>query len=145
VLSLQEISDQMEIRRLTVAYAHAIDTRNFDLLDDVFTADAILDYSAIGGAKGLLSEIKPWLAKGLSKYLLGHQHLISNHDIRIDGDRGTGRIMCFNPMPMKTPEGEQIRFDNLWYDDLYLRTPVGWRISQRTEDPAFSQFWPIQK
>ena len=50
VLSLEEISDRFEIQDLLVAYCHAIDTRNWDALDDVFTADAVIDYTEMGGA-----------------------------------------------------------------------------------------------
>ena len=44
-LSLQQISDRIEIHDLLVRYSHAIDTRNFDALDQVFTPDAFIDYS----------------------------------------------------------------------------------------------------
>ena len=51
-MSLQEISDRLEIQDLLVAYSHAIDTRNWDALDDVFTPDAFIDYSDFGGGSG---------------------------------------------------------------------------------------------
>src|SRR5580692_5606052 len=43
--SLQELSDRLEIQDLMVAYSYAIDHRQWEDLDDVFTADAIIDYS----------------------------------------------------------------------------------------------------
>ena len=37
-MSLQEISDRLEIQDLLAAYSHAIDGRDWDALDDIFTA-----------------------------------------------------------------------------------------------------------
>ena len=57
VLSLEEISDRLEIQQLLVDYSTAIDTRRFDDLDLVFTPDAYIDYRAMGGVDGNLSLI----------------------------------------------------------------------------------------
>ena len=43
MLSLQEISDRLEIQQLLVDYSTAIDQRRFDDLDKVFTPDAYID------------------------------------------------------------------------------------------------------
>ena len=60
-MSLQEISDRMEIGDLIVDYAMAIDGSNWDALDDLFTPDAHIDYTATGGIAGSLAEIKAFL------------------------------------------------------------------------------------
>ena len=54
MLSHAEISDRLEIQQLTVDYSTAIDTRRFDDLDAVFTQDAYIDYTALGGIEGPL-------------------------------------------------------------------------------------------
>jgi hypothetical protein len=43
ILSLQEISDRLEIQQLLIDYSTAIDQRRFDDLDRVFTPDAYID------------------------------------------------------------------------------------------------------
>ena len=43
MLSLQEISDRLEIQQLLVDYSTAIDLGRFDDLDRVFTPDAYID------------------------------------------------------------------------------------------------------
>jgi hypothetical protein len=43
MLSLEEISDRLEIEQLLVDYSTTIDQRRFDDLDRVFTADAYID------------------------------------------------------------------------------------------------------
>ena len=54
-MSLQEISDRLEIQDLMVRYSYAIDNRDWDALDDVFTPDAHIDYSVFGGSVGTLA------------------------------------------------------------------------------------------
>jgi len=44
MLSVQEISDRLEIQQLLVAYSTAIDQRRFDDLDNVFTPDAYIEF-----------------------------------------------------------------------------------------------------
>ena len=43
MLSLEEISDRFEIQQLLIDYSTAIDKRQFDDLDRVFTPDAYID------------------------------------------------------------------------------------------------------
>lgn len=129
VLALAEISDRLEIQQLLVDYATAIDQRRFDDLDRIFTADAYIDYRAMGGIDGSYPQVKAWLAEVLPNFP-AYYHLVGNFDIRLAGDSAIGRTMCFNPM--KLSDG-QILFCALWYDDEFLRTPEGWRMTRRVE------------
>ena len=63
MLSLDEISDRLEIQQLLIDYSTAIDQRRFDDLDRVFTPDAYIDYRAMGGIDGRFPEVKAWLAR----------------------------------------------------------------------------------
>jgi len=136
-LSLQEISDRIEIHDLLVRYSHAIDTRDFEALDEVFTPDALIDYSAMGGAKGSLPEIKDFLRKAMRQFT-GFQHLIANSMIDLRGDEATGRTICHNPMVMTKPNGEtHVFYCGLWYLDRLVRTPNGWRIRERVEEKCY--------
>ena len=51
-MNLDEISDNLEIERLMAKYVDAIDGKDWDLLDEVFTDDAYLDYESSGGPDG---------------------------------------------------------------------------------------------
>ena len=136
-LSLQEISDRIEIHDLLVRYSHAIDTRNFDALDQVFTPDAFIDYSSMGGAKGSLPEIKEFLRKAMAQFS-GFQHMIANSAIELRGDAATGRTICHNPMVMTRPDGQtHVFYCGLWYVDKLVRTAQGWRIRERVEEKSY--------
>ncbi len=141
-LSLQEISDRLEIQDLLADYAHAIDQKEWDALGDIFTEDAFIDYSVMGGAKGSLGEIKSFLAEAMP--IFPHtQHLVANMQIRVDGDEGTGRIMCHNPQVMDVGEGKRHVFLlGLWYVDKYRRTSKGWRITERVEEKCWGYNLP---
>ena len=139
-LSLQEISDRMEIQDLLYQYADAIDSRRFDELNDVFADDAHIDYSAFGGSVGNREETIAFLKKAMPMFV-NTQHSNANVQIRVEGDNGTGRVMCFNPQEIPLPEGQgggtQVFMLGLWYVDEYVRTSAGWRIRRRHEEKSW--------
>lgn len=137
MLSLEEISDRLEIQQLLVDYSTAIDTRRFDDLDRVFTSDAYIDYRVTGGIDGRYPEVKAWLKQVLPNFP-AYSHMLGNFDIRIDGDTATARTICFNPMVFDG-EPKQILFVGIWYEDELLRTPDGWRMTKRVEVKCFDK------
>ena len=140
MLSQQELSDRFEIQDLVFHYAHLIDSRQLDeLRATVFTADAHIDYSALGGSVGNLDETIEFLKGALTHELFPNtQHLNANVQVELDGDRAKGRVMCFNPMEMAMPDGGiRTYFLGLWYMDEYRRTDDGWRICRREEEKSW--------
>lgn len=137
MLSLEEISDRLEIQQLLIDYSTAIDQRRFDDLDAVFTSDAYIDYRAAGGIDGQFPEIKAWLAEVLPNFP-AYYHMLGNVDVRVTGDTATSRAICFNPMVMGGDQ-EQIYFVGIWYVDEFVRTAQGWRMSKRVEEKCFDR------
>ncbi|WP_199253530.1 nuclear transport factor 2 family protein [Mycolicibacterium mengxianglii] len=141
MLSIEEISDRLEIQQLLVDYSTAIDNRRFDDLDAVFTPDAYIDYRAMGGIDGHYPEVKAWLAEVLPHFP-AYSHMLGNLSITFSGDTATSRVICFNPMVLGgAGEGEQaqVLFCGLWYDDEFIRTPQGWRMTRRVETKCFDK------
>ncbi|MBP8235891.1 MAG: nuclear transport factor 2 family protein [Rhizorhabdus sp.] len=137
MLSLQEMSDRLEIQDLITRYAYAIDEQDWDALDRVFTADAVIDYTDLGGAKGSLSETKAYLAQAMPTFP-AFQHLSTTTRIDIDGDSAKTRTILFNPMVMNHEGEERVFFIGLWYNDELVRTADGWRIRHRREQKCWS-------
>ncbi|MCU1590110.1 MAG: hypothetical protein JWP11_1366 [Frankiales bacterium] len=135
MLSLQEISDRMEIGDLLARYSAAIDGRAWDDLDALFTADAVIDYTEMGGIRGSLAEQKAFLASVMPSFA-GFQHLAATSTFDIDGDTARVRTICFNPMVVT--DERQVLFCGLWYRDVLVRTTDGWRIRERHEDRGWS-------
>lgn len=135
-LSLQEISDRFEIQDLLYTYADIIDQKKFDQLCDVFTENALIDYSVFGGAVGDRASIIDFLKKSMVVFP-NTQHMNANIQITVDGDTGRGRVMCFNPQEINLGDKTQTFMLGLWYVDKYIRTPEGWRISERKEQKSW--------
>lgn len=139
MLNPQEMSDRWEIQDLVFHYAHLIDSKAFDGLREVFTEDAHIDYSAFGGSVGNLEETITYLKQAVADEVFPNsQHLNANVQVTLDGDRASGRVMCFNPMEMALPDGgTQVFLLGLWYVDEYRRTSAGWRIARREEEKSW--------
>ena len=145
MLSIEEISDRLEIQQLLIDYSTAIDRRRFDDLDAVFTPDAYIDYRVSGGIDGRFPEVKAWLKDVLPNFP-AYYHMLGNVDVRVAGDRATSRAICFNPMVMggaadqntaQTPS--PVYLVGIWYVDEFIRTPEGWRMSRRVEEKCFDK------
>ncbi len=136
-MSVQEISDRLEINNLLIDYCSAVDARDFNAFDHLFTVDAHIDYTALGGIKGNLQEIKAYLVKALALFS-NSQHLIANSRVWLDADTATARTICHNPMQLNTDgKGELVMFYGLWYVDKLVRTNDGWRIKERIEERCY--------
>ena len=142
MMNLQEMSDRLEIQDLLARYSFAIDERDWDALDRVFTPDAQIDYSETGGAKGDYPAIKAWLPKALERFPQ-YQHMVATTKLDISDDEARSRTILFNPMVHRDAEGkEQVFFIGLWYRDRFVRTADGWRIAERYEEMAYAHNTP---
>lgn len=135
---LAVIADRLEIEGVLARYAWAIDSREFDGLDEVFTPDAIVDYTSAGGIKGSYPEVKAWLASVLPHFP-AYQHFVTNIDVRVDGDTATSRAAFYNPMAQHAEGGgRSLFFVGGEYHDTLVRTPDGWRIAARVEKTVWT-------
>jgi SnoaL-like protein len=132
-LTLDEIGARLEIDHQLARYCRAIDTGEWDLLDSIFTADAVIDYTSSGGIRGAFSEVKSWLAKILPLFAM-RQHYVTNREVTIDGDRATSIAYLYNPMGRRRDDGGlDLFFVGGTYRDRWVRTAQGWRIVERVE------------
>ena len=61
-MDLQRVSDELEIASVLHRYARAVDTCDWDLLRSLFTDDAHLDYTSVGGPAATRSA-RGWSAR----------------------------------------------------------------------------------
>ena len=135
--TLQYLLDRLEIEDKVKLYAELIDRKRFDELEQVFTPDAYIDYTASGGIAGPLGEIREYLRRSMGP--LRSQHLMSNVQCSIsdDGLSAAPTVMLFNPLILDTKKGRQTFFMGLWYHDEWVKTGDGWRMSRRVQEPAW--------
>lgn len=137
-------ADRQQLQDLAIEYANAIDGRDWARLDRVFTPDAHIDYTAMGGIAGSYPEIKAWLPKSL-RFFKSYMHLVGNFQHEIAGDRARGQVACVNPMVVRAliPGLTRTVVFGLWYEDEYVRTSEGWRIARRSERKCYSLNEPL--
>jgi 3-phenylpropionate/cinnamic acid dioxygenase small subunit len=136
-MTLQELADRIEIDDLLTRYATGLDAKDWELWSSCFTPDAFIDYTAAGGIKGALPEVRQWLAQVMAGFPVT-QHLVTNKAVHIDGDTATCRSCLFNPMGVPDKDSLMFFFEGGYYRDTLVRTAAGWRIRERIEEPTFS-------
>jgi len=123
-----------EIREVMARYMRAMRLHDVDLMDDVFTPDAVIDYTAIGGTKTSWAETKEWL-----RGMIAVEHFILfvgdlYPTFSDDGARATVESTWHGVFVARPDTPPLVIFGT--YDDELVRTPAGWRISARTDHPA---------
>ena len=136
MMSLQEISDRLEIQELLIRYSHCVDTHDWDGWEQVFTDDAVIDYTEMGGPRGSVKETRAFLESTMPMFS-STQHMLGNTVLELDGDEARARTICHNPMVLDAEGKPHIFVCGLWYRDLIVRTPDGWRIKDRYEERSF--------
>jgi 3-phenylpropionate/cinnamic acid dioxygenase small subunit len=130
---MQTLGDRLEINDLLTRYAHSVDSKDWALYRSVFTDDAFIDYESAGGIKGDREAVADWLEKTMAGFPMT-QHLISNIDVKIDGDRAAVRAMFYNPMGM--PSGKTFWCGG-FYNHSLVRTADGWKSERLIEESSW--------
>lgn len=117
--------DRIEIHELLNRYAHAIDFMDWELLEEVFTEDAVADYSSAGeyvevdSVREGRDRIIEYYEAALAPFA-GVLHFMTNHLVEIDGDRARTR--------------SYMHVLNVGMGGIYRcvcrRTGAGWRIER---------------
>ena len=80
-------SSELEIRNRLSLYSIALDTKSFDILDQVFTPDVVVNYQVPqGGVFTGLPAVKAYLVKSLTGFVT--QHTLSTTVVEVVSGRG---------------------------------------------------------
>jgi 3-phenylpropionate/cinnamic acid dioxygenase small subunit len=123
--------DHLAVVEVLVRCAAAFDRREWDVLDEVFTADA----SAYG------AEGREAVVAVLRRHLGGcgpSQHLLGNHHVVVDGKRATS-VCKARVFHVGAGDRSQLTYECFgnYRDDLVL-TESGWRIARRDFEMTIS-------
>ena len=123
-----DAGDIIEIHQLLGRYGHLVDAARWDRFDELFTADAVLDYTAVR-APDVLRGID-----AIRAYFAGANHPSAHHVTNIVVDEVDGQVRVtskfFAPYTRSTHDPH--RWYGGDYDDVVVSTPAGWRIARRT-------------
>jgi len=136
---LQTLADRVAIDDLLTTYTVAIDTSDWDRLDEVFTPDAHIDYTASGGTVGTFPDVKAWLAETLPMFT-ELQHYVCQKEVRLDGDEAAVRAYFLNPLVIDREDGTRWQMDiGGVYAHTLVRTPEGWRSRRLVEEKIWDR------
>jgi hypothetical protein len=121
------MTDRDELVALTIRYATAIDSHQYDLLSAVFTSDAEVDYGEVGRWTGG-AEVADFMA-AVHIGAAHTMHRMTNQAVDIDGD--TAELRTYVDALILAADGSGANPVG-YYDDHAVRTADGWRIARRT-------------
>ena len=132
--SLEEVADRLAIEHVVNRYVHALDTRAYDALDDVFLPGCTFDIGGAGSQAALWPDVKAFYEASLLDTFPHYLHTLNNVLITFDADRSTAHTVSkvINPAGQMGQDGRMHHFDfyGHWHDD-WKRVPDGWRIANR--------------
>lgn len=119
------LEDKAEITELKYEYCYATDNLDMDRMREIYTDDGYLDvpiYETVEGHEKI-NEYFEWFDE--QEYGTG-AHSVFNPIIDVDGDTATGK--WYYAVVYTLPDGT-LEFGQGEYDDEYVRTGDGWKLS----------------
>ncbi|KAH8762544.1 hypothetical protein F5883DRAFT_560684 [Diaporthe sp. PMI_573] len=143
-LSIEEISDRLEIQDMYTRYVHAADDR--ESLDNIFLPNTTFDWTSTGGGKMTYKEAKEGPVF-TGKLLPWAFHIYAN--VRIDfleqNQKAVVKVKALNPSGLEDKQGKPMMFQTHGtYTDRLEKTVNGWRIMSRIWH-EFSIVGPFKK
>ncbi len=123
------LADRLAIVELTHRYCWALDSRRWDLLDEVFLPDATAELRSTSVLEGR-DVIRERIRRSIAP-LDATQHTVTNHMIEIDGNTATSRCYLHSQHVRHAAEGGVLYVIAGRYEDRLVRTAAGWRIAFR--------------
>ena len=141
---LQDLLDRVAIEDQIKHYASLIDTKQFHRLEEVLMPGAWIDYTASGGEKGTLEEMRTFLSRSMAPFR--SQHLMTNVEVTFSPDRNTATSthLLFNPMTMDRGGRDYTFFCGLWYDCQWVRVePEVWKATSMIQRDGYTYHRPL--
>jgi SnoaL-like domain len=140
IAEITSLYDRAAIANVLVGYANCLD-RDMSRWDDVFAPDAVLDYSAAGGIVASRDEMRHFMLKAHSS-ALATQHLVSNMEIRVDGDSAESETAVRAMIVRPGSRAHLVEITDLIaiYRDRLARRPEGWRIFRREASMQWREY-----
>jgi ketosteroid isomerase-like protein len=133
-LLIRDLADRAEILDVVIAYATALDGKDWTALGSLFVPEAIWEYEAGGeqviGPDAIAGRIADTLER-----LRATQHFCGNHTVRVDGDEAWHT--CYYQAQHVGQNGEAFLGAGR-YTDRLSRTPDGWRFTHRRLSSVWS-------
>jgi 3-phenylpropionate/cinnamic acid dioxygenase small subunit len=127
-------ADKAQIAEVLNRYATGIDSKDWPLFRSCWTDDIDVDYGDLGRFT-TADELTDLMTK-LHDSMGPTYHRMSNFVIDVDGDRATVRSYVHAVLMLRPGDSANWVDAVGHYDDVFVRTPEGWRISSRISHTA---------
>ena len=127
-------ADKEQIAEVLIRYATGIDSKDWPFFRSCWTDEIDVDYQQLGcfTSADALTDVMRQLHENMGPTY----HRMSNFVITVDGDRATVRSYV-QAVLMLQPDDSTNWVEALGhYDDVFVRTPGGWRITERVSRTA---------
>ena len=133
-----ELADNAAVLATVVAYAHALDSRDWDRLEALFVDDSAWEYRAteerVVGRAAIAARLKSSVA-----HLDAPQHFNGTHAITLDGDEAW-HVGYFQAQHVRRDaQGGELFLGAGRYEDHVLRTETGWKFRERVVFTVWTQ------
>lgn len=135
-MTLARLIDKEAIENVYIRYCEIVDSKDFDAMDEVFTADCVGDYTQALGPDVISPNRASLIASmhanlGPTSHCGATHHNVMNFRIAVDGDTATAKVHYY---AVHRGRGEFAgALYSMWgeYQDDLVRTAEGWRVSRR--------------
>ena len=129
--TLEQVLLEHALSQTLTRYATACDTRNWDLLQQVFTPDCTTVYGGSYTCEGVVR-----VRHMISTHLDGcgsTQHLLGNLEVDASNPAHPRSKIQVRAVHQGLGERAHLRYDAIgFYEDEWLQLPQGWRIQKRS-------------
>lgn len=136
----EELCDIEAIKAVKYAYLRCLDTKDWAGIREVFTPDATAAYSGGAYRADGRDEIVAFLERNMGSESFHSSHRVSHPEIRVDGATATGTWALADTV-LDVELGVLIQ-GAAFYEDTYVRTEDGWRISATGYRRSFEYLLP---
>jgi 3-phenylpropionate/cinnamic acid dioxygenase small subunit len=126
--------DRAEIDDLLARYCFGIDMRDWDGLREVFAPDAVITYSGPQvrtGINAIVAFFRAAVCAATTQHLLHTSRIWATAPDTAEGLSHVTAHHVGHDVVLPATEAETYTVTGT-YDDLFTRTPEGWRIARRT-------------
>jgi hypothetical protein len=127
VVTPEDLVEIEEIKRLKYRYVRLLDTKDFDGLEDCFSADATAAYSGGTLAYEGREAIIAFLRKALGSATMLTSHLVGQPEIDLTGPTTATGIWALQDAVIFTDQPVEIR-GTAFYEDRYVKEEGRWRF-----------------
>jgi ketosteroid isomerase-like protein len=132
------LEDIEEIKKLKAKYCYFLDTFQTDALVALFSEDATADFrplvpEKLVGKKAIEKFYKGDYRKAVSMAI----HQVMNPIVEVDGNHARGTWYMFGVVTFVTPKGEVATWEQVRYEDEFVKEDGKWRISFVSDKMSF--------